>query len=454
MTNDRDDRKRWEDYLGEDRDASPEDNPREARDRAKKDEFGGRGLRVYMKELSKHPPLTPEQERSLISDFWRLRAKAFALCLRQEEGRALLRTLIDRHPSVRRCYIHGEFGLDDAVPEAEMVECMEWLHAVHLDDAYLQSPERVYREASRSVPESHEVAAALRASFNRGVTKEFRNEAENILRQISFAQTELCNKNMRLVFSRVGKYLYRGVVVEDLLQEGNIGLLKAVERFDQRRGYKLSTYAVWWIEQCMIRSLMSTTRTIRIPSGMVAKLTKVNRAIQEIRRETGRDPTRAELVARTGYKSQVVDELLVIMPNTTSFEAHAKGRSSGDDGGTFENSVGDGLSDENAESPDELVHRGQVRDLVRGLVDRLEPRHQKILRLYYGIGVEPGEEASDQNHTFQEIADVSKKEAWATSFPKAKNSGVTKQRIQQQHEQALQEIRSVLGSNPTLKEGM
>jgi len=321
----------------------------------------------------------------------------------REFERNIMRICIEKAKTPRKLFIETFPGNET---DQDWVETLVKQHGKKLDVAKIEELTPELKQLQKKLAYfEHEYGLII-------------SEIKDINREMSLgeakarrAKKEMVEANLRLVISIAKKYTNRGLQFLDLIQEGNIGLMKAVDKFEYRRGYKFSTYATWWIRQAITRSIADQARTIRIPVHMIETINKLNRISRQILQETGHEATPEELAEKMELSEDKIRKVLKIAKEPISFDTPV-----GDDD---ESRLGDFIQDDNIESPIEAATAEGLREATLEILATLTPREAKVLRMRFGIEM-------NTDHTLEEVG---------------KQFDVTRERIRQIEAKALRKLR-------------
>jgi len=342
-------------------------------------------VRMYLKEIGKVSLLSPEQEVELAQTMG-VGAAAEVLQGNSDD---------DLYLAIREeiAKLGENAGVRTGNPEEDLAHEMEEVVCKELEQMLVRWEERM----------------AVQTEIDPAVL--LRKEVEKLVKRGESAKQKLAEANLRLVVSIAKRYVGRGMLFLDLIQEGNLGLIKAVEKFDYTKGYKFSTYATWWIRQAITRAIADQARTIRIPVHMVETINKVIRVSRQLLQELGHDPSPEEIAEEMGMPVDKVREILKIAQEPVSLETPI--------GEEEDSHLGDFIEDEGASEPSEAASFTLLKEQLIDVLDTLTPREEKVLKLRFGL--EDG-----RTRTLEEVG---------------REFDVTRERIRQIEAKALRKLR-------------
>ena len=340
-----------------------------------------------------------------------------------EQLEDVLATLIEMGIEISDAGLEEPVAPEQKTKEAEPVESTAAdidLSAIDIDDSISLYLKEIGRIPLLTAEQEVSLAKRMEAGRNakrrlskdgKRLSYEKREQLAETVRDGKAAQEHLIKANSRLVVSVAKKYVGRGVPFLDLIQEGNIGLIRAVKKFDYRRGYKFSTYATWWIRQAVTRAIADQGRTIRVPVHMYEQINRLARVSRQLVQELGRDPTMEEIAEGLGVSAKKVERTIKVSQRPLSLEMPV-----GEEDDSF---LGDFIEDNDAPSPTDQASQQLLRDQIDDIFVSLTPREVRILQLRFGL-------VDGYSYTLEEVG---------------KKFGVTRERIRQIEAQALGRLR-------------
>lgn len=332
-------------------------------------------VQAYFHSMGNIPVLSRKEEKEL--------AKRLA------KGKKIIKEIITSLPLFEKMKIEYKLDEEEEDKEEKLINiCLNTLNELWRDLKLLndRNEDRDFRKTLKNLSEKYRLIES-----QIGIPmKEFREKWEKISHAVSIvteARNELITRNLRLVISIAKKYIGRGLPLLDLIQEGNIGLMRAADKFKYEKGFKFSTYATWWIKQSITRAIMDQAKTIRIPIHMMDFYNRVIRTSKQLAQELGREPQNEEIAKKLNVPVSRVEQIVRAIQDPIALQSYI---------GDEDTKLEDFISDKNSLSPYHKTERQSIREQILKVLQTLTPREQKIIKMRFGIG-------EDRDHTLEEI---------------------------------------------------
>ncbi len=342
------------------------------------DFFDSDHITTYLREVSEYYLLTPEREMELAEIIRKGQNELMELVAEESKRDNFFKQI---HAKIQKLHAKEE-------------------HFPGVRDKILKVVKRSIDQAVKKFPDNEHY-------------RKLKQRCESIIEKINRAKNEMVRGNLRLVLSIAKRYRGRGMSFDDLIQEGNLGLLKAVGRYDHTKGNRFSTYATWWVRQSIIRGIYDKTRTIRLPVHFIELRNLYHKVYHELFKELGREPTPEEIAERAKVPLERIETVMTITGQPLSLETPV-----GDD----EQKLGDFIEDTSSDSPADNMRDKELYEVLRRLLATLQPREEKILRLRFGIDGNPEETLEKIGRSFnvskERIRQIEKKALQKLQHPK------------------------------------
>lgn len=334
----------------------------------------GESLNIYMKLLNKSKLLSKEEELKVSRAFKIEKNKVLEIIADSPECLSELYMLKEQSSAVIRRLFFSH--IDDKTDKTDLAKLSKKLSTLIADTLKTKNSDKL-KKLLFSMSFSIEDLNKLTVQLQEFGTKKQLNAIKTAFKTAETHKNKLIESNLRLVFARAKNYIDKGLPLEDLLQEGNLGLVKAVEKYDPEKGFKFSTYATWWIDQALGRAIADKARLIRIPVHMVENINKVNKAMKSLESELGRIPELSEIVGKTDLPESKIKKVTKIATATRSLDETVG------DANTF---LLEFLHNPEEEDPFEIVAKKELYEKMRIILSQLDPREERIIRMRFGIG--------------------------------------------------------------------